>query len=446
MNSAQISQPTVIRSRWGLERYLPLVLFLGFFFPNTRIVPLNSLMLSLRWPVLLLVCGASVLLLSRKGWGIPRPHGAGLAFLFCFSIFAVLTLFSANVVLAMAKLAVIVAFVVFCLLFFGNVRSREEALAIVWPLIVAIAVHSWASLTLGRFYPQFGFGFRGYMTNPNGLGLFLAVFGLPATVFAVQSVRRQQEQIFYGLTLLVQVYLVVASGSRTASAIMVLVLGLSFWRWRRFQGKHVIALKLLVIFLGLLLLPLQTQRIRAFAYKYPTASNILASRTEFWEDTREAIRENPWMGAGFGIQEKEAGAELGITTNYRLRRGEQGSTYLGMVEEVGILGATPFFFMLFVLGTRAGFVLMLSRDPLRLFLARVVVAGMIWGASENYLLFLGNGASILVLYGIFLGERLEQLHRAYRKNLRKARERQRVWHQTQVESLPSTPGTPVLGT
>ena len=158
-----------------------------------------------------------------------------------------------------------------------------------------------------------------------------------------------------------------------------------------------------------LVIPGQRERVQAFVYKYEGTTSVLESRARYWEQTKDSFRRRPLTGSGFGVQEQQAGAELSYASRGAFR--EQGSNYLGMLEEIGLLGSTPFFIFFIVVGFRNMIILLRSRDPLRILLARSIVAGLIWGVSENYLLYLGNAASIIFFCSFFLQERLGQLGR-----------------------------------
>ena len=108
---------------------------------------------------------------------------------------------------------------------------------------------------------------------------------------------------------------------------------------------------------------------------------------------------------------------------------------------VCFFGSVPFFLLLVPVAFRNGMLLLRSQDPIRLCLARAVLAGLIWAFSENYLLYLGNAASILVFFSLFLNERLGQLEHHYRLLARRQQ-----WRQWVLSRSASRPGSPALGT
>jgi O-antigen ligase len=154
-----------------------------------------------------------------------------------------------------------------------------------------------------------------------------------------------------------------------------------------------------------------TERVTGFLAKYEdTASqgDMLSSRRSYWENTVEAFEKRRTFGYGFGVQE---GLQRD-SQEYRTASGgrEQGSTVYGLLEEIGLAGCIPIFLCLLWMGYGCGISVLRSRDPLELFLSRVFLTGLGLALVENYLLYLGNGTSILVFFSFFMRERLLGLH------------------------------------
>ena len=400
---------------------LPALLFVGFFPPNTRLPFVSQLMLPGRWAVLLAVVGIAVII--HRNSALLRTSPSITALLLCFLNFGVLLPFAVNPVLAGAKWTVFALFLFFCLLISNQLQTRAHIEQTLWLLIPIFMLYTWLNLVSPLFLSgtQRGHGFMGIMRNSNGLGLYLVLFALPLALYCLETATRSRHRQIHLATSAVAVLLVIRCGSRTAAAAALLMMAVGFWRWERFNGRRVQAVKLLVIGGAVMTIPYLTPKIESFIYKYPNARSLFESRTPYWDATYQAFLERPWVGAGFGLQASEGESRLGFATNNSLRRAEQGSSILGLLEEVGILGAAPFFLLLIVTAARQLFVLFLSHDPLQILFARSILGGLIWAVAENYLLALGNAASILFFFSLFFSERLLQIYRRDRVVTRQQR-------------------------
>lgn len=421
-------------SRRGIgafERFLPLVLFVSFFFPNSRIDFLYQAMLPGRWFALAAVVGLAILFTATRAQPLPRPTFLTLAMLLALLNIGALIPFSVNVSVSLAKWLVFVAFLVFCYLLFGGIRSREDALRIFNPLVDAFFVFIW-TVPLGvLLMPQWGTGWRSYLRNPNAVGLFLAIFGVQAALFRLETAKGNQQRAWAFLNVVLATLCTVASGSRTSVFCIFLILGIAFLRFKDAGSRLSVPIKVFAFVLILVILPLRFERVKEFMYKYPTTESILESRAVYWSATHDAFLENFWVGSGFGVQSLQAEAELTYSSSNRSR--EQGSTYLGLLEETGVIGGVPLLLLFPVLCAYFGKNLLRSQDPLQLFLSRVVVAGVLWGITEYYLLSLGNAGSLLVFFAFFAHERLEQMATAHRT----AQHRMERWrHQGQRPLQP----------
>jgi O-antigen ligase len=186
-------------------------------------------------------------------------------------------------------------------------------------------------------------------------------------------------------------------------------LSVALARWRR--SEEFDFLKVVLFCAGLLVfmtVPVIEDRIKLYLYKYPGEEELLASRTDFWERTIEEFQSRSLFGHGFGVQRQMEGMRVGFTT---IGQREQGSTFLALLEEVGVCGGIPIFIFFSMMGYTSMAALWRARDPLELLFSRVVFVGLSLAAFENYLLSLGNATSILVVFSLFCKERLAEISR-----------------------------------
>jgi O-antigen ligase len=127
---------------------------------------------------------------------------------------------------------------------------------------------------------------------------------------------------------------------------------------------------------------------------------VLQSRRTVWDRTVVSIQAHPWLGTGFGNSaEGDAWNRLYVATDNKINR-EHGSSYLEIVEWLGILGFLPF----------AAVVALLLRQLWRMgrwmrqtgsdrhpavLLAAIVVAGLTHAMFEDWLLAVGYYLTVL---------------------------------------------------
>jgi O-antigen ligase len=395
-------------------KILPLVLFIAFFFPNTRIEPFSESMLLWRWVALGLVTGLILLRFfstqDHLSSSSPLRFGMTGWFTMTFIWCGVSIIESVNPSLAFAKWAVFLIFLFFCGAYSKMMENRRDILSTLYPFIFFFILYIWATLTSISFFPQplrgpLGY-INGFMVFAPALGHFLAAFGIPVILFMLPQRQSRKWKIFFLLTLVLAFALTYKSGSRAGTFTASLVIVMALLRWKK--GEDSSFLKVAVI-CGFLLMVLGMPSLEGyfwrFLIKYPDETELFISRAEFWDVTFRAFRERPLFGYGFGVQEQLIGMGLGFfTIGFR----EQGSTFLGLLEEVGIIGALPMFLLFSIMGYRCMASIMRSQDPLEIFFSRVILVGLGLAAFENYLVYLGNATSILVFWAFFMRERLRE--------------------------------------
>ena len=405
-----------LRSPWA---WLPFCLFLGFFFPNTRVDWLQAHMEIGRWVILFIITGIACLhwLFSRSMFGFPTRAGNPTKwelFLFLSYLWMGTSIIeSVNPWLAFFKWIVFLIFLIVCVSYSTLLTRREELVLSLFPFTIFFVLFIWIIPISVPFFPQ---PIRGSMGHINGflifapaLGHFLAAFGIPITLYWLNRPVGKKTRFFLLLTLLLALGLTIKSGSRVAVISASLFLFVALARWRRSEDFDF--LKVVLVCAGLLAfltMPVIEDRIKLYLYKYPGEEELLASRTDFWDRTIEEFKTRSLFGYGFGVQKQMEGMPVHFST---IGQREQGSTFLALLEEVGVCGALPIFIFFSIIGYTSLVALWRARDPLDLFFSRVVFVGLSLAAFENYLLSLGNATSILVVFSFFCKERLAEISR-----------------------------------
>lgn len=393
-----------------LHCYLPLLLFLGFLFPNTRF-PINDFMLLGRWYFLFAI------LIFTLGFKADRKYHLGvdsLCTLLIISFFWIMiTLFySVNFTISFNKWAAFFSFLIFCMVYSSSISSKEDIVKSLYPLMLLFIVIIWTTPLGVIYYPQRIFivlgAINGYFIYTNQLGHFLAVFGIPTALFLLSSKDKfsgKRWKFFLFLTLLLSVCLTIASKARAATTITIILLGIALWRSKKAKVLKLILFTLLSFYIiwGDLSL------VNEYIHKYHTpeaVDNIMESRQKVWEETLDAFQKRELFGSGFGVQEQmDENSTLFLTTNFR----EQGSTIYGLLEEIGWIGAIPIFVCLICIAYRCSISILFSNNELEIFLSRVIITGLGLALFENFLLYLGNAVSILIFFALFMRDRLINL-------------------------------------
>jgi cell division protein FtsW (lipid II flippase) len=411
-------------------------MFLAFFLSNTRLQPLSNLMLLGRWPALLALFTLAWVITERA----PRKPWPPFTILLigAFACIAVTLPSSSNPSISLLKWGVFFCFLLFCGIVFSRINSPQDVATLIIPLSWVFIVFIWLFPPSVFFFYQplrssLGY-FNGFLRFTNAAGQFLSIGGLPLLVYRLNLAKTQRQRLFITATLLLGSVEVLVSGSRAAAFAMVLTMGLALLRWKTPGSGRANRARLACLVLLLLVAVGQTDRVRTFFYKYPDASNLFESRKSYWDATNRSFHSRQWMGTGFGVQAQQAESSLSFSTTGAFR--EQGSFFLGIREETGYLGALPILAALLLLTARNGLVLLRSRDPAKLMAARTVVASMLFAVSENYVLYLGNAASILFFFALFLNERLLYLEHRQHAWIKQQQSLAVHWQRSQPSEQP----------
>jgi O-antigen ligase len=236
--------------------------------------------------------------------------------------------------------------------------------------------------------------------NPNSLGAIFGVVVLPLLawgVFVSQEpflYRRRSAAFLVGLVLLLTSY---SRAGIAAAAISCGVLCVCLKRYRLLL--RVMALSLAVAFLIATVSPIAETdpgSLSQFIYKKGTGKGLLASRTSVWDETIGSIQQHPWFGTGFGTRatsyDNTTTAMANFASNGVSR--EHGSSYLAVLEWVGLLGVVPFGALVLITLTRAVQVLIWFRRTKDLFspavpIALVMIAGLTHAGFEDWMFAVG---------------------------------------------------------
>lgn len=272
------------------------------------------------------------------------------------------------------------------------------------------------SLAYGFIAPSqvfLGLSFGGIYGNPNALAGILGVFAVPLFLYEYICERRFRMKVFHGAFLLITIGSLFATRSR-AGILSAFVASLLILFYLRRQA----AVALLGITLGITVSIFSYDpsllRVINQEFVFKGGERVLGTRELLWQEGVENIMESPFWGWGYGTSRESVtgwgtstgGTEWSFSTSTGGGDREKASSYLGITEELGFIGAMPaYLLMLYLLGQFA-FVFRVRRVtsreewPLLLLLYSIILGGLISVGFEAW--FFSLGSHIAILYWLFV--------------------------------------------
>jgi O-antigen ligase len=369
------------------------VLILTFLFAGTA-VPMQAMWTSARW----LVLGAGVL--AAVFIYLRNPlHSFG--FLHLTALFCVVAAAASALVSPYPKHALLKALSLLLLFAYGSfgtrlaVQGREDRF-FSGLLIGCETLIYFTAVEYFIFHSQF-FG------NPNSLGAAMGVVLTPLMLWGVlvsESSLARGRRIF---ALLLALALLLTSHARagiTAATVSCILMCLLLGRYRMLIKGLAISLLIAAIIASVGPAPesgVRSSLTSNFVFKGKEQAGVLGSRRSVWDRTISSIEQHPLFGGGFGTATMEYDASADDVGNFSSNTAttrEHGSSYLALIEGVGLLGAVPFFFLLLLTSVNLGRVftwLWGSKDPFSpaLPIAAILLAGLIHAMFEDWLFAVG---------------------------------------------------------
>ena len=338
----------MIVSIWHYEKTFLMVLVISFMLAGLD-TPLLGAGIVLRWFVL----GVGAAVGYIKWMKAHREPFAGfhLAALFC--VFAALV---SAMVSAMPTMALLKVLSLVLMFLYGASGARlaimNDPARFIQGLVLACEITAFATALcyFGLHYAIFG--------NPNSLGAVIGVVIAPVLLWSVlvadQRYIRQRRAVAFFLCLILLYSSQCRAGiiSATVSIIITcLIMG------RRKLLVQATFYTILALAAAGVLAPAELEDFTSnitttLVYKGKQEQGLFGSRKTPWQNTVSVIREHPWFGSGFGTSEiAPTSATTGISKVYTVEETtrEHGSSYLTMVEWLGLLGVVPFTVLLFFL-------------------------------------------------------------------------------------------------
>lgn len=253
--------------------------------------------------------------------------------------------------------------------------------------------------------------------NPNNMGAIIGVITTPVLLWAALTARDRSERkhrypalALCGLLL----YVSVCRAAIMADFFVVIAFIIALRRPK---------LLLKAAFIGALLLEIMavanpshmgeladamTERF-VFKQEGRTNGGIFGSRRAPWENTLAAVKQHPWLGTGFGTSDvgNQFASEGSAIYTVEGTNREHGSSYLALIEYMGLLGVVPFLVLLLLVVRSIWHVLGWVRRTASPFhysvpFALITMAGLIHAALEDWLFAPGSYLCVFFWVSAFL--------------------------------------------
>jgi O-antigen ligase len=248
--------------------------------------------------------------------------------------------------------------------------------------------------------------------NPNALGGTMAVGVFPVLLWGWLTSDAPMLKFRQLSALLLCTYLIYFSMARAGMASMAVVTLILCFCLRRYKLLvKVAALVLVLVAINGMLDPAALNKrlgdmTDAVLYKGHKEEGVLGSRRTPWEKTTTSIKEHPWFGTGYGTSPTgvDPGLGFGTVSSSAETAREHGSSYMTIMEWVGLLGIVPFVALLALTASNVWRVCVWMRrtaDPRHysIPLAMVVLSGLVHAGFEDWLFAVG--AYLCVYFWVF---------------------------------------------
>jgi len=395
----------VVVSLWKYDRRFLLLLLIAFLWAGMH-VPLQGSWTVARWGVL--SAGAVVgYIVWMKA---PRRPFASFHLIASFCICAAFVSATVSLWVQMASLKALSLLLLFVYCASGArlaVLGREDRFFRGLVAATEIAVYATAISYFALGQEIWG--------NPNSLGAAMGVGVFPILLWGWLTTDGPAARLRRLAALLLCVYLVYFSMARAGMISITLVTFVFCLCLRQYKllTKVLAVTLLLVAVTGMWDPETLNDRLRSIKdtvlYKGHKEQGVLGSRLTPWKTSISTIKQHPLFGTGYGTSPtgEDPGLNFGIINSTSETARENGSSYMTILEWVGLLGVLPFATLLAVTVSNLWKVCAWMRrtaDPRHysIPLAMVVLAGLVHAAFEDWLFAVGYYLCVYFWFSAFL--------------------------------------------
>src|ERR1700677_208234 len=395
----------VLAAVWHYEQWYFLILMMTFLWAGSSL-PMAGAGLAARW-VFLIVGGAVGVIKWGAGREKQRFSAIHLVALLC-----VVSAVASGMASTRTRSSDLKCSSLLLLFLYGSFGARvavaDREGAFFRGLVTACEAVSFLS---GLSYIALRFALFG---NPNALGAIMGVAIVPILAWGVLISDNRQVRYRRTIALCIAGYLLFLSASRAglfASAVTLTVMCFVLRRGSLLV-KGVLVLIFMITAYGVVqpshFDPLVSDFMEQMMYKGKMDQGLLGSRKTPWQETVAALNESPWFGSGFGT-DRMAGQIL-QRSSFRTVEGtarEHGSSYMALLQYVGLLGVIPFAVLLLlvfsqVIRTCTWMRRQGTSQNYAVPLAMLCLAGLLHAVFEDWLFAPGYYLSLLFWTSAFL--------------------------------------------
>jgi O-antigen ligase len=254
--------------------------------------------------------------------------------------------------------------------------------------------------------------------NPNNMGAFIGVAAVPILLWAalVAENRGERQRHYTALGLCgILLYLSVCRAAIIADGIIVIVLTIALRRpqlWLKAAFVVALVLEIMAVANPPRAVEFANSLSGKFVFKLErrqASTGLFASRETPWDETLSAIKRHPWLGTGFGTSDMGTDRSIEESSIYTVEgtNREHGSSYLALVEYLGLAGIVPFLVLLLLLVHASGRMLLWVRRNGSAYhygvpFALVTLAGLIHAGFEDWLFAAGSYLCVFFWVSAFL--------------------------------------------
>lgn len=395
----------ILASVWHYERWFFAILMLTFLWAGSDL-PLAGVASAVRW-VFLIVGG----FIGVVKWGV-RNEKQKFSLIHLLAALCVVSALVSAFVSTKGQLSLLKTSSLLLLFLYvsGGLRVSvaDRADAFFSGLLTAVEVLTFIA---GVGYLALGFPLFG---NPNSLGAIMGVAVVPTLAWGLVIADERRVRLRRAMALGLAGYLLASSlsragflGSGVTLAVMCLALRRGQWL---IKGIGVLAF--VVTAIGVVQPSKFDALVASFTedviYKGRMQEGIWGSRKSPWQTTVAVIKESPWFGSGFGTDNVPGrGAEQSAIRTTEGSGIEHGSSYMALLQYVGLLGVVPFASLLLLVAWQIFRTCKWMRSTCEprnyaVLLALVCLAGMVHAAFEDWLIAPGYYLTLLFWSSAFL--------------------------------------------
>ena len=234
--------------------------------------------------------------------------------------------------------------------------------------------------------------FRGYFVNPNDLAAFYGIYFVPIFWFIIEKKKILFEKL--GLFLLFFLAIIQLIATQSRAGIISCIVALCIFIFGNLKGflRAMSIFTIIIVFTGFYAENPNDNFIRNFIFRNEIYFDG-SGRIPVWEETFDKIMEKPVFGGGLGVSRTQQKEEM-LQFNSDIYTIQKGNSYLGALEELGLVGIAILFGALLIPILKLSWKGLLSNqinnDKNNLLIIAVVAGGLVNAMFEAWLLSVGN--------------------------------------------------------